>query len=50
MEEVFSIYKGREGLALKLSYKLSSKAKEGDNPVQISWNGFGVDPHLNFER
>ena len=31
MEEVFSIYKGRDGLALKLSYQLSSEAKGGDN-------------------
>ena len=50
MEEVFSIYRGRDDLALKLSYQFSSKAKGGDKLVQISWNGFGVDPHLNFER
>ena len=50
MEEVFSIYRGRNGLALKLSYQLSSEAKGGDKPIQISWNGFGVDLHLNFER
>ena len=31
MEEVFSIYRGNDGLALKLSYQLSSKAKGGDN-------------------
>ena len=50
MEEVFSIYRGRDGLALKLSYQLFSKAKRGDKPVQISWNGFGVDPHLKFGK
>ena len=50
MEEVFSIYRGRDGLACKLSYQLYSEAKGGDKPIQISWNGFGVDPHLNFER
>ena len=50
MEEVFSIYRGKDGLALKLSYQLSSEAKGGDKHVQISWNGFGVDPHLNFEK
>ena len=42
MEEVFSIYRGMDDLALKLSYQLSSKTKGGDKPVQISWNGFGV--------
>ena len=31
MEEVFSIYRGRDGLASKLSYQLSPKAKGGDN-------------------
>ena len=31
MEEVFSIYRERDGLALKLSYQLSSEAKGGDN-------------------
>ena len=31
MEEVFSIYRGRDSLALKLSYYLSSEAKGGDN-------------------
>ena len=50
MEEVFSHYKGRDDLTLKLSYQISSKAKGGDKPVQINWNGFGFDPHLNFER
>ena len=50
MEEAFSIYRGRDGLALNLSYQLSYEAKEGDKHVQISWNGVGVDPHLNFER
>ena len=50
MEEIFFIYRGRDGLALKLSYQLSSEVKGEDKPVYISWNGFGVDPHLNFER
>ena len=50
MEEIFSIYRGRDGLALKLIYQLSSETKGGDKPIQISWNGFGVDLHLNFER
>ena len=31
MEEVFSIYGQWDGLALKLSYQLSSEAKGGDN-------------------
>ena len=50
MEEVISLYRGRDGLALELSYQLSSEAKGGDKLVQIRWNGFGVDPYLNFER
>ena len=33
MEEVFSIYGGRDSLALKLSYQLSFEAKGGDKPV-----------------
>ena len=31
MEVVFPIYRGRDGLALKLSYYLSFEAKGGDN-------------------
>ena len=31
MKEVSSIYRGRDGLALKLSYQLSFEAKGGDN-------------------
>ena len=33
MEEVFSLYKRKDGLPLKLSYLLSSEVKGGDKPI-----------------
>ena len=50
MEVVFPIYRGRDGLALKLSYYLSSEAKGGDNLFKWAGTDLVLIPIWNFER